>query len=209
MEPASYTIANDRTTVPLHLEPWGTVFVVFRKPAHMPVRVLPKLVETQIATIDGSWTLSFERGRGAPASIKLHSLDSWSQNTDPGVKYFSGVGTYSKQIVASPSWFTPGARIWIDLGDVRNLAVLRVNGRSLGTIWHAPYRVDVTEALRQGNNEITIEVINSWVNRLIGDQQPGQRRYTFTVIHPYAADSALLPSGLLGPVKISSIVQTR
>jgi hypothetical protein len=204
-ELASYTIANGRTTVPLNLGPWDAVFVVFRKAANSPVGSLPKQVESPVATIDGPWTLSFEPDRGAPASVKLDSLSSWSENADAGVKYFSGVGTYEKEIVASPEWFRPGAQLWIDLGDVKNLAVVTVNKKSLGTVWHAPYRVDVTRALRPGVNTITIAVTNAWVNRMIGDQQSGAKRYTFTVIHPYTADSALLPSGLLGPVRILSM----
>ena len=89
-EPASYTIANGRTTVPLHLEPWGTVFVVFRKPATAPTRTLPKVVETKLADVDGPWSVSFQPDRGAPASITLDKLISWTESADAGVKYFSG-----------------------------------------------------------------------------------------------------------------------
>jgi len=83
---------------------------------------------------------------------------------------------------------------------VKNLAEVSVNGVSLGIVWHAPYRMDVTKALKPGKNEVTIKVVNTWVNRLIGDQQPNATKYTFTDITPYTADSPLLPSGLLGPV---------
>ena len=92
-EPASYNIADGRTTVPLHFEPWGTLFVVFRKATKATSRTLPKVVETQLATVDGSWNVSFQPGRGAPASIRLDKLASWSDNADTGVKYFSGTGT--------------------------------------------------------------------------------------------------------------------
>ena len=91
-EPASYKIADGRTTVPLHLEPWGTVFVVFRKPTKATSRTLPKMVETGLATVEGAWNVSFQPGRGAPASITLDKLISWSDSTDAGVKYFSGAG---------------------------------------------------------------------------------------------------------------------
>jgi len=203
MEPAAYTIANGRTTVPLHLEPWGTVFVVFREPTKMMSRTLPKVVETQVATIGGSWNVSLQPGRGAPASITMDKLASWSENTDDGVKYFSGVGTYTKTIEAPADWFKPGAHLWIDLGDVKNLADVTVNGKSLGTVWHTPYRVDATSALKPGANAVIIKVTNAWVNRLIGDQQPNAgTKYTFTVYHPYKANSSLLASGLLGPVEV-------
>ena len=90
------------------------------------------------------------------------------------MKYFSGAGTYTKTMQASAEWFKKGAQVWIDLGDVKNLAEVTVNGKKLGETWHAPYRVDATSALKPGANEITIKVINAWVNRLIGDQQPGR-----------------------------------
>ena len=207
-EPASYTIADGHTTVPLHLEPWGTVFVVFRKPAESATRTIPSPKVSKLASVDGPWKVSFQSDRGAPASITLDKLTSWSDNNDESVKYFSGSGTYTKTVDASANWFKPGAHIWIDLGDVKNLAVVSVNGRALGTVWHAPYRVDVTNALKPGANNISIQVTNAWVNRLIGDQQPNAAtKYTFTVVHPYKAGSPLLPSGLLGPVEITSVMQ--
>ncbi len=202
-QPASYKIADGRTTVPLHLEPWGTVFVVFRKPSKATSLTLPTRAETQLALVDGSWNVSFQPGRGAPASITLESLGSWSDSQDKGVKYFSGTGTYTKTIQASADWFKPGAKLWIDLGDVKNLAEVTVNGKSLGIVWHAPFRLDVTSALKPGANELMIKVTNAWVNRLIGDQQPdATTKYTFADVKPYKANSPLLPSGLLGPVKL-------
>ena len=103
---------------------------------------------------------------------------------------------------APKDWFKPGAHLWIDLGEVKNLADVTVNGKPLGTVWHSPYRVDATGALKPGANQVTVKVINAWVNRLIGDQQPNATKYTFTVIHPYKATSKLLSSGLLGPVQV-------
>ena len=201
----SYNIADGRTTVPLHLEPWGAVFVVFRKPAKVTSLALPKVAETELATVEGAWELSFQPGRGAPAFITMDKLISWSDSTDAGVKYFSGAGTYSRTIQASPDWFKKGANLWIDLGDLKNLAEVTVNGKSLGIVWHAPYRVDATNALKPGANVVTIRAINAWVNRLIGDQQPdATTKYTFTTSKPYKANSPLLPSGLLGPVRVYS-----
>jgi hypothetical protein len=205
-EPVSYKIADGRTTVPLHLEAWGTVFVVFREPTTEMSRTLPKRTEAQLATVDAPWNVSFQPNRGAPAKITLDRLISWSDSPDNGVKYFSGAGTYTNTIQASADWFKPGTQVWIDLGDVKNLAEVTVNGKSLGIVWHAPYKVDATEALKPGSNEVTIKVINAWVNRLIGDQQPdATTKYTFTDVKPYNANSPLLPSGLLGPVRLYSI----
>ena len=203
ISPASFSIEDGRTTVPLRFEPWGTVFVVFRRPAKESSRMLAKVTETQLATVDGPWKLSFEAGRGAPESITLDKLTPWNESSDNGVKYFSGIGTYTNTLQAPPSWFKKGATLWLDLGDVKNLAVVTVNGKDLGTVWHAPYRVDATSALKPGANEITIKVVNAWVNRLIGDQQPdATTKYTFATLKPYKADSPLLPSGLMGPVVI-------
>jgi hypothetical protein len=201
--PASFAMTNGRTIVPLRLEPWGSVFVVFRKPTKESVRTLPTTTEAPVATIDGPWTVSFQEGRGAPASITLDKLISWSDSTDDGVKYFSGKGTYTRTIEAKPEWFAKGATLWLDLGDVKNLALVTITGRQLGTVWHAPYRVDVTTVLKSGTNHISVTVINAWVNRLIGEQQPGTaKKYTFTSWKSYSAKSPLQPSGLLGPVAL-------
>jgi len=179
--------------------------VVFRKSAKAPALSLPSLVESTLSTVNGAWKVSFQSHRGAPESITLDKLISFSESEDPGVKYFSGTATYTKSIDAPQAWFAKGAHLMLDLGDVKNLAEVIVNGKSLGIVWHTPYRVDATTALKPGKNEIIIKATNAWVNRLIGDQQPNAAKLTFTVIHPFKADSALLPSGLLGPV---TVVQT-
>jgi hypothetical protein len=204
-EPASFKIADGRTTVPLKLEPWGSVLVVFRKPASETTRALPAREETLITTVDGPWKLTFQPDRGAPPSISLDKLSSWSDSADPGVKYFSGTGAYTKTIDIPAAWLKTNAQVWIDLGDVKNLAEVTVNGKSLGIVWHTPYRVDATAALKPGANEISIKVTNAWVNRLIGDEQPNAVKITFADEKPYKANSPLQPSGLLGPVTINSV----
>ena len=207
IEPVSYTIAGGRTTVPLKLEPWGTVFVVFRRHATQTAWTAPAQQETQLTTVEGPWNVSFPPDWGAPPTVTFDSLTSWSENADDGVKYFSGTGDYTKTIDAPRAWFGHGAHLWIDLGEVRNLAEVSVNGKSLGVVWHAPYRLDATSALHPGANELSIKVTNAWVNRLIGDQQPNAaKQYTFADVKPYRANSPLQPSGLLGPVTLDSVV---
>jgi hypothetical protein len=202
-EPAPYTIAGGRTTVPLRLDPNGAVFVVFRKAAAEPSRALPVPVESVLGSITGAWDVTFQPDRGAPDRITLVSLSSWSDSPDPGVKYFSGTATYTKTIEAPADWFKEGAKLWLDLGDVKNIAQVSVNGRPLGILWKTPFRADVTSALKPGSNALEIKVANLWVNRLIGDQQPGAtKKYTYTAMQFYRADSPLLPSGLLGPVLV-------
>jgi hypothetical protein len=202
MEPASYSTADGRTTVPLHLDPYGTVFVVFRQTTRNSFRHLPAIHETQIVSVDGSWDLAFEKGKGAPDSIQLQQLSSWSDNADPGIRYFSGHATYTKHINLPASSFKAGDKLWIDLGTVDNLAEVTVNGKPLGIAWKAPYRIDATGALHPGDNLLQVRVVNLWVNRLIGDQQPNAKQYTFTVRNPYKATSPLLPSDLMGPVRL-------
>jgi hypothetical protein len=207
IQPASYRIDGGRTTVPLRLDPDGAVFVVFRKAAVTQSRTLPAPLETSLTTIDGSWQVSFPPDLGAPATITLNKLSSWSENSDAGVKYFSGTATYTKTIQASAGWFKSGARLWLDLGDVKNLAQVSVNGKHLGILWKHPFRIDVTDAMKPGANQLEVKVTNLWVNRLIGDQQPNAAtKYTYTTMPFYNADSPLLPSGLLGPVEIVSEV---
>jgi hypothetical protein len=200
-EPASFRIAGGRTTVPLKLEPWGTVFVVFRTQAKATSRTLPTVADQAIATVEGPWIVSFEPDRGAPSKTTLEKLGSWSENADEGVKYFSGTGTYTKTIQAPQEWFKSGAHLSIDLGEVKNLAEVSVNGKPLGIVWKTPYRIDITSALRLGPNTVAIKVTNPWVNRIIGDRQPNATKtYTFTSPKFYKADSKLVSSGLLGPV---------
>jgi hypothetical protein len=155
--------------------------------------------------------VSFQPDRGAPSHITLEILRSWADSSDIGVKYFSGTATYSKTFQASPEWLAKavGLRIWLDLGSVRNLAEVVVNGKSLGIVWKTPFRVDVKEALKPGANTLEVKVTNLWVNRLIGDAQPDvAKKYTYTTQSFYRANSPLQPSGLLGPIRIvrSSVV---
>jgi hypothetical protein len=176
------------------------VFVVFRKAATAATHTVPPTVETQLRSVDGPWNVSFEPNRGAPTFITMNDLSSWTASANSGVKYFSGAGTYTTTIQVEAEWLKPGASLWLDLGDVKYLADVTVNEVPLGVVWHAPYRIDVTKALKPGENQITVKVVNSWVNRLIGDQQPGATKYTFADVTPYSATSPLQPSGLIGPV---------
>jgi len=199
--PASYRTEGGRTMVPLHLGPYEAVFVVFRHGGKPPSRTVAEPAETRVASVQGPWVVHFQPGRGAPDVLTLASLSSWSDSSAAGVKYFSGTGTYTNSIQAPAQWFQKGSRLWLDLGSVKNLAEVSVNGKALGIVWKAPFRVDVTGALKPGANALEIRVTNLWVNRLIGDEQPGvEKRFTFTTQKFYQTDSPLLPSGLLGPV---------
>lgn len=202
-EPVSYKIANGFTTVSLNFTPNDAFFVVFLSPAKKNVVILPAKMEKVITTVNGPWSVAFQPGRGAPSAVTFENLISYTAHTDPGIKYFSGVATYTKAINIPASTLVKGVPIRLDLGDVKNLAEVMVNGKSLGTVWKRPFIVDVTGTLKPGENTLEIKVTNLWVNRLIGDQQAdAKQKITYTAIPFYNASSKLLPSGLLGPVKL-------
>jgi (4-O-methyl)-D-glucuronate---lignin esterase len=206
ISPASYTIENGRTTVPLTLQPNEAVFLVFRQNADATSRVLPKAVSTPLAMVQGAWEVSFPPNLGAPAKVKFDNLSSWSTHTDEGVKYFSGTAAYTKEINAPTSWFRPGAKLMLDLGTVKEIAEVSINGNAVGLLWRAPFQIDVTNALKPGTNKLEIKVTNLWQNRMIGDLSlPEDKRYTFATLRPYKKDSPLLESGLLGPVTVSAL----
>jgi hypothetical protein len=201
--PASYKIADGRTAVPLSLPANGSMFVVFRKTAKANAHTVKAPVEMPVTTISGAWDVAFQPNRGAPASVTLPTLTPWNENADPGVKYFSGIATYTKT-------FTLPAKgkgsYMLDLGTVKELAEVKLNGKPLGTVWTTPYKLDITKALKPGKNVLEVKVANLWVNRLIGDAQPdAKQKYTFTIIPTYRADAPLKPSGLIGPVEIVTV----
>lgn len=198
--PLGYTTERGRTLIPLALQPWQSGFVVFRKagPASLTI---PAPVRSPFTTLSGPWALTFQPGRGAPASMTLPTLADWTKSADPGVRYFSGTATY-RQTLKIPAT-KPGQRLILDLGDVRDLAEVIVNGKSAGILWQPPYEADITGLASRGTNSLEIRVTNLWVNRLIGDAQPGAKPITFTTMKTYRADAPLRPSGLIGPVTLN------
>ncbi|QJW88089.1 glycoside hydrolase [Spirosoma taeanense] len=206
IEPASYSMANGATKVTLSLSPNDAVFVIFRGTATQPAVTLPARTEQVIGSMEGPWTVAFQPDRGAPAGATFDKLVSYTEKVDTGIRYFSGAATYTQTINLPANAINKGASLWLDLGEVKELAEVKVNGKSLGVVWKKPFRVEATNALRVGANQIEIKVVNLWVNRLIGDAQPDVKpKSTYTTMPFYQASSPLLPSGLLGPVKIISL----
>jgi len=218
---ASYRKAGDRTEVTVPLDRFGSQFVVFRTPATESEHAEPAARWRQFQTLSGPWTVSFQPGRGAPATAKFEGLSDFRNNSDPGIRYFSGMATYIHDLTLKPADLAAGVHTWLDLGEVDDLAEVWVNGQLAGTTWKPPYRVDISRVVRPGHNRLEIRVVNLWVNRLIGDVQPGtQTKITFTQADgkvrpdtpaeeaaiqlrmPYAADAPLRPSGLIGPVSV-------
>ena len=159
-----------------------------------------------IETLESAWEVSFDPKWGGPEKIIFDKLYDWSKSEDDGIKYYSGIATYHKSFVR-PESLAKGSEVWLDLGKVHEIVRVRLNGKDLGVVWCAPWRIDISDALKAGNNDLEIEVANLWPNRLIGDaDKPQDQRFTWTVMHhPYNAGSELLPSGLLGPVQLLTV----
>jgi hypothetical protein len=155
------------------------------------------------APIDTSWTLLFPAGWGAPSSVPVVRFQSWTESTDPGIRYFSGTAVYRTNLQIPASFVTPGRQLWLQLGQVREIATVTVNGRTADTVWRQPFDVRIDSLVHAGNNVVEIKVTNLWPNRIIGDLQPSATaRYTHTNVRAYSKDSPLMPSGLLEPVTV-------
>ncbi len=198
--PLSYRIENGRTIVPLPLDGDGSALVVFRQPATATSRMIAPPTTQTLASVSGTWTVTFQPNRGAPAGAMTMAPGSWTNSDQPGIRYFSGTATYAKTVNLPPA--AKGDRILLSLGEVDDIAEVAVNGRAVRTVWRAPYRVDISRAAHPGANRIQIKVTNLWVNRLIGDAQPGAAKVGWTVTPYYSPKGPLRPSGLLGPVTL-------
>jgi hypothetical protein len=199
--PASYRIEGGETVVPLDLGEEEAVFVVFRTVASAAARTVVEPTWAPISDVAGGWELTFQSGRGAPAAARLNKLQSLTESADPGIKYFSGTVSYRTRFVLPPGAM-PGAPLMLDLGRVGDIAEVAVNGHAVGYAWKAPYRVDIGKSVRCGRNTLEVKVADLWVNRLIGDTQPGANKITYTTVPTYRPDAPLRPSGLIGPVTI-------
>jgi len=197
------------------------------KSVKVEIKDLPKPVP-----VTGKWELRFPPNSGAPDRITLDKLISWPAHSDPGVRYFSGTATYSRTIQVALEWIAGHRRLYLDLGKVQVIAEVKLNGQSLGTLWKPPFQTDITDVARAGENQLEVQVVNLWPNRLIGDEQlpddcqwrtpqtemgmplagwpkwlledkPSPTgRLTFATWKHWTKDSALLESGLLGPVTL-------
>jgi hypothetical protein len=202
----AYEEKTGRTIVPLDFDPCGSWFVVFREPvsAHPATAKSNSATLKPVQEISDPWMVHFDPKWGGPESAQFDSLASWTTRPEPGIKFYSGTAIYEKTFeLPVPSATVPGAKLLLDLGDVHELAEVKVNGQSCGIVWCPPYRVDITSALKPGENKLAIEVVNFWPNRIIGDAGPAAgQRFTQTNIRNLKASTPLMESGLLGPVQL-------
>jgi hypothetical protein len=199
-EPASYRSEGKRTIVPLALGAQESVFVVFRKPAESSTATVVAPRWSRAAVLDRGWQIGFD-GLAAPGPIVDGSLGSLADSPDPQVKYFSGTTVYRNRFTL-PDRARPGTPLKLDLGQVGDVAEVLVNGKPAGIAWKPPYEVEIGDLLVEGENNVEVRVANLWVNRLVGDAQPGARKAAFTAAPTYTAGAPLRPAGLIGPVTL-------
>jgi hypothetical protein len=225
-----YFKEDGETAIPLEFDRAQSFFIVFDKTGKLTDKKnsknsnFPGIKEKSI--IEGGWEVSFDPKWGGPQEIIFDSLTDWSLHSDEGIRYYSGIAKYHKNFDL-PASIQSGknSKIYLDLGEVKNIAKVRLNGKDLGIIWTSPWRVDITEVVIKNENNLEIEIANLWVNRLIGDEklpydgvENGKwphwlledksrptDRYTFVPRRFYDEDSPLQSSGLLGPVEIVEI----
>jgi len=200
----NWKIVNGRTVLPIKLDASGSVFVVLRQSANIASTQKHQNwpVIKPVQTLQETWTVKFDKAFGGPEQpVAFNALDDWSKNTNDAIKYYSGTASYSQSFNWQSGKQT--GDIWLDLSKVANLADVYVNGIHCGTAWTYPYRVNIGKALKNGKNEIRIEVSNTWANRLIGDHAlPKEKQITWTNAVYRLDGKPLLPAGLLGPVQL-------
>lgn len=203
VEAVSYRMEGGDTHVQLNLQPYEAVFIVFKeKTTESSYTVAPR-TETPVLALNDNWTIRFGKVQDTPEEVTVDKLKSYTEFSDEHIRYFSGTATYTKQFSVSQH-LDGKSRYKLDLGRVGCMAEVRLNGQYIGTLWKAPYTIDITEALKQQDNLLEIKVVNLWVNRVIGDKQRGiAKKYTWASYNgAFRSTSALQPSGLLGPVQI-------
>ena len=199
---------KESTTVPLQLEAYESGFIVFRKtgkPAATGVE--DNYPKPEIITkIDQPWQVIFESDRykrGPARPVTFTTLTDWSKHEDESIRYYSGTAIYKTTFDIKKK---PEGKLFVDLGQVTAMAKIKINGKYVGGVWTAPYRIEVSDVIRDGINELEVEVVNTWMNRLIGDLRlPEAERPTWAHHNSWNVHSPLQTSGLLGPVNLLSI----
>jgi hypothetical protein len=189
--------------------------IVRQKGTYRLKSALGRTVDIEISDVpapiilSGSWNVNFPEGWGAPMTAVFPGLISWTANMDDGIKYFSGIATYQKEFELSRNFLTSDNLLYLDLGKVKMIADVYLNGSHLGILWKPPFQVDITNSVMPGKNRLVIEIANDWSNRIVGDQKlPKEKRFTSTnITSPVSSDilwkdAPLLESGLMGPVQL-------
>jgi hypothetical protein len=201
--------SDNSCTLELELPAIGSAFVVFRRDGHPPKKPAPVFADTlaESIPIEGMWTVTFQPGRLAPESVEWEELIDWTSSEEPGIKYFSGTATYS---IRFDMPVDADRDFWLDLGEVKEVGEVSLDGEDLGTVWTFPFRVKIpAKLLNKGSHMLAVKVTNVWNNRLVGDQfLPEEKRITRTNLKgQHTKSSPLVPSGLLGPITLQPVMQ--
>lgn len=202
----AYEQRDGQTVISLEFDPYGSWFVIFKprtETTPVAARTNARFMRP-VSQLQGPWTVRFDTNWAGPAEVQFDSLVSWPEHAEPGIKFFSGTAVYEKAFeLADSAIRNPHSALWLDLGNVRELAEVKVNGKSCGITWTPPFRVDISSAVKPGMNKLEVEVVNFWPNRIIGDAAlPKEERLTRTNIRKLTRETKLMESGLLGPVKL-------
>lgn len=204
----AFSIKDQITEVPLRLEPFESVFIVFRTSADESKLTsidtnYPK--PELLVNINSPWTVVFDKTqRGPKEPVVFSQLIDWTNSDNELIKYYSGTAFYSNNFVLES--LPENEKVLIDLGNFTAMAKVKVNGIYAGGLWTRPFQIDITNFVKEGKNDLEIEIVNTWVNRIIGDMQlPETERQVWTIVNPYNANSPLQTSGLLGPVSINKV----
>jgi hypothetical protein len=205
---AAYLQLEQTTAVPLKLAPYESVFVVFSKLAGQATAtgIDANYPEAKLVSdLNTEWTVTFDPAqRGPDETVTFPSLVDWAASDDDRIKYYSGTAFYSNTFTLDK--LPESEKVVIDLGSFTAMAKVTINGHYAGGLWTAPTRLDISDFVREGKNQLKIEIVNTWVNRIIGDMHlPEEERKTWMLVNPYTDESTLQSSGLLGPVKISRV----
>lgn len=202
----AFVSENGQTTVPISMERGESFFIVFREKGKSKSRNLEaNFPEPHIvSSANKPWNVNFESQIKPPYPIRIDSLLDLSTYLSDAVKYFSGKAIYETTL--SGTKVKENETVFLDLGRVSSMAKVKLNGEYVGGVWTYPYLVDVTDHIREGENQLEIEVVNTWVNRIIGDMKlPLESRDIDILFNPYNAGSRLMESGLIGPVTLKKV----
>jgi hypothetical protein len=210
---ADFTNEAEGTSFEIELPAHGSIFVVFNNSNRKSLSVFTDNEKNAVPSeIAGPWKVNFPPNWGAPPTAVFNRLISWTESEDPGIKYFSGTATYQNSFKVEKGSVKKG--MIIDLGEVRDVAEIYINGKSAGILWKKPYQADISQLIKSGENDLKIEIVNLWVNRLTGDMlsDPKDRycktnmSYMKSEVWPGGDEPfRLQTAGLLGPVTITEV----
>ena len=194
------------TVVPMRLDKNECVFVVFRKKGEPAATTLEANYPAPLRTqeVKGEWNVAFESAFKTPAPVRMTELDNLSTNANDSIRYFSGTATYTTTVNLDRAG--RGEHMFIAFDNVGTMAKVYINGKYAGGVWTTPYKLDVTDFVKDGRNDVRVEVVNTWVNRIVGDMNlPENQRDIYLYVNHLNADTPLPPSGIIGKVKFETV----